>query len=123
MTDLEVRNLAMPFGAEVTGLDVTRELEEPARQRLRGAFDERSLLLFRGLGIDQTYQGYLAETVRDGDRSRPGLGIDQVRKPQNERARSRRLLRLQPPRRGHFQFRAAEIPFGHHVGGRSRTIP
>ncbi len=63
MTDVEVRNLEMPFGAEVTGLDVTRELEEPARHRLRHALDERGLLVFRGLDIDQTYQGYLAETV------------------------------------------------------------
>jgi alpha-ketoglutarate-dependent taurine dioxygenase len=36
-----------PVGAEVTGVDLTRELSDDAKQQLRQAWDEHALLLFR----------------------------------------------------------------------------
>jgi taurine dioxygenase len=63
MTKLEFRDLTPAYGSEVTGLDPSTELDDEDIDALRAAFDERSLLLFRGLDIDDTYQQYLAKLV------------------------------------------------------------
>lgn len=63
MTKLEIRDLTPAYGSEVVGLDPHAELDEEARAQLRRAFDERSLLLFRGLDLDAKEQVDLAKLV------------------------------------------------------------
>jgi alpha-ketoglutarate-dependent taurine dioxygenase len=63
MTKLEIRDLTPGYGAEVIGLDPSVELDDEDIALLRKAFDERSLLLFRGLDIDEKYQQHLAKLV------------------------------------------------------------
>jgi taurine dioxygenase len=63
MTKLEFRDLTPAYGSEVVGLDPHAELDEEACALLRRAFDERSLLLFRGLDLEAKEQTYLAKLV------------------------------------------------------------
>ena len=67
MTKLEIRDLTPGYGAEVIGLDPSTELDDDDIELLRKTFDERSLLLFRGLDIDASYQQYLAKLVIEHD--------------------------------------------------------
>jgi len=67
MTKLEIRDLTPGYGAEVIGLDPSTELDDDDIELLRKTFDERSLLLFRGLDIDDKYQQYLAKLVIEHD--------------------------------------------------------
>ena len=61
MTKLEIRDITPGYGSEVIGLDPSTELDDDDIALLRKTFDERSLLLFRGLDIDAAYQQYLAK--------------------------------------------------------------
>jgi alpha-ketoglutarate-dependent taurine dioxygenase len=63
MTKLEIRDITSGYGSEVIGLDPSTELDDTDIELLRKTFDERSLLLFRGLDIDAAYQQYLAKLV------------------------------------------------------------
>ena len=63
MTKLEFRDLTPAYGSEVVGLDPHAELDDEACAQLRRAFDERSLLLFRGLDLDAQEQVHLAKMV------------------------------------------------------------
>jgi taurine dioxygenase len=63
MTQLEMRDLTPAWGSEVIGLDPTTELSDEDVELLRRTFDERSLLLFRDLDIDDAYQQYIAKLV------------------------------------------------------------
>jgi len=63
MTQLETRDLTPAWGSEVIGLDPTAELGDEDVELLRRTFDERSLLLFRDLDIDDAYQQHLAKLV------------------------------------------------------------
>ena len=64
MTKLTVTDITPTFGAEVEGLDPVGRLGKDDERLLQRTFDERGLLLFRGL-LDLTpgYQNYLASTV------------------------------------------------------------
>ena len=63
MTKLETRDLTPAWGSEVIGLDPSTELGDDDVELLRRTFDERSLLLFRDLDIDDAYQQHLAKLV------------------------------------------------------------
>jgi taurine dioxygenase len=63
MTALAVRELNPAFGAEVQGLEPEMPLDEDTARQLRSLFDERSLLLFRGLDIDEDFQRYFVYTL------------------------------------------------------------
>ena len=63
MSQLRVRELNSVFGAEIEGLEPPAELDDETCSFLRGAFDDRGLLLFRDLDIDQSYQTYLAHVL------------------------------------------------------------
>jgi taurine dioxygenase len=77
VTQLEIKDLTPAYGAEVVGLDPSSELDEDACAFLRRAFDERGLLLFRGLDIDDTYQQYLAKLViAHGGAASDGADVD-----------------------------------------------
>jgi alpha-ketoglutarate-dependent taurine dioxygenase len=59
MSELKVRELSPAFGAEIEGLDPKIPLDEATVQQLRHLFDERSVLVFRDLDIDEEFQRYL----------------------------------------------------------------
>lgn len=56
MVACQIRNMDKGFGAEVIGLDPTREIDAETRQALREAFDDRGVLLLRGMDIDFAWQ-------------------------------------------------------------------
>ena len=60
MAQLHVRDLTPDFGAEIEGLDPRAPLDDEQRRVLRSAFDERGLLVFRGLDLDVREQAALA---------------------------------------------------------------
>lgn len=61
MASFDWRPLTEAFGALVTGLDVSRELDESAAAALRMLWRERGLLLFRGIPISDEAQVALTE--------------------------------------------------------------
>jgi len=63
MGRLEVRDLDATFGAEVVGLETPEALDEEVWPVLRSAFDDRCLLLFRGLFPDHAFQVQLSEIL------------------------------------------------------------
>jgi alpha-ketoglutarate-dependent taurine dioxygenase len=60
MTQLHVRDLTPEFGAEIEGFDPHAPLDDEQCRALRRAFDERGLLVFRGLDLDVDEQAALA---------------------------------------------------------------
>ena len=56
MTQLQVRDLCPEFGAEIVGMESPDRLDEDARRLLQQVFDDRSLLVFRGLDLDRADQ-------------------------------------------------------------------
>jgi taurine dioxygenase len=62
-SDLRTRDLHPALGAEVMGLDTSRPLDEETSRRLQELFDERGVLLFRDLDIDEDYQRALVFTM------------------------------------------------------------
>jgi taurine dioxygenase len=67
MSAPEVRPLHQALGAEVTGIDVTRRLDDDEIRFLRGVFDEHGLVLFRDVDLevfDRPRQAYLCELLR-----------------------------------------------------------
>jgi alpha-ketoglutarate-dependent taurine dioxygenase len=73
MTHLETRALSPAFGAEVIGFDPRRPFDDASRRRLQGLFDDRGLLLFRGLELSHPEQVRLCkmlirkEELEDGE--------------------------------------------------------
>jgi taurine dioxygenase len=67
MVACQIRNFDKGFGAEVTGLDPSKEMDADTRQALRKAFDERGVLLFRGLDIDFAWQDRLCRMLIGDD--------------------------------------------------------
>jgi taurine dioxygenase len=63
MTDLQVRNLIPAVGVEIEGLVPTTPLDDETVYQLRALFDDRSVLVFRDLDIDEDYQRYLVYTL------------------------------------------------------------
>ena len=63
MSQLKVRELDAPFGADVEGLDPGASLSPADKALLQRTFDERGLLRFHNLDIDADYQQYLAALV------------------------------------------------------------
>jgi alpha-ketoglutarate-dependent taurine dioxygenase len=59
MGGLQVRELHPAFGAEIEGLEPVIPLDDATRRQLREAFDQRGVLLFRNLDIDETFQRHL----------------------------------------------------------------
>jgi alpha-ketoglutarate-dependent taurine dioxygenase len=66
MSTYEARDLCPAIGAEITGIDVNRSLDDDEVAFLRGVYDARGLLLFRGIDdgqLDRTRQAYLCELL------------------------------------------------------------
>jgi alpha-ketoglutarate-dependent 2,4-dichlorophenoxyacetate dioxygenase len=56
MTPITVTRLTSAFAARIDGADIGRPLDEPTWAAIRAAFDEHSVLLFRGAGLDDETQ-------------------------------------------------------------------
>jgi len=63
MAELQIHDLEAPLGALVEGLDTTVELDGEACRLLRRAFDDRGLLLFRGVDVAYPFQVRLSEML------------------------------------------------------------
>jgi alpha-ketoglutarate-dependent taurine dioxygenase len=84
MADLEVRKLRPDFGAEVIGLNPVAPLDPPTLRRLRAAFKEHGLLIFRDLNPDARFQTYLAEQLIDENLIDPeALHVDEYHQVSN----------------------------------------
>ncbi len=63
MSQLKIRELHPALGAEVEGLVPSIPLDDETIAELRAAFDDRGVLLFRDLDIDEDFQRYLVFTL------------------------------------------------------------
>jgi alpha-ketoglutarate-dependent taurine dioxygenase len=63
MSQLKIRELHPALGAEVEGLVPSIPLDEETIAELRAAFDDRGVLVFRDLDIDEDFQRYLVFTL------------------------------------------------------------
>lgn len=52
------------FGAEITGIDVSRRLDDDEIHFVRETFDRHGLVLFRDVDLDRPRQAYLCELLR-----------------------------------------------------------
>ena len=74
---IALKPLTPHFGAEVTGVDITRDLGDTAFGEIRAAFDEYSVLVFPNQPIDDTQQIAFSERfgILEGTRAlNPGAG-------------------------------------------------
>jgi alpha-ketoglutarate-dependent taurine dioxygenase len=62
-----VRELTPAFGAAIEGLDLRRELDDDTTRALRRVFDDRGVLLFRGLDLGADDQARLAGLLVEGE--------------------------------------------------------
>ena len=60
---LQVRELSPELGAEITGLEPRIPLDPDTVEQLQRAFDERKILVFPNLDIDEAFQRYLVWTL------------------------------------------------------------
>ena len=63
MSKLVIHPLGPGIGAEIEGLESCNPLDDDTIKNLRSAFDERSVLVFRNLDIDEAFQRYLVFTL------------------------------------------------------------
>jgi alpha-ketoglutarate-dependent taurine dioxygenase len=63
MAELQTRELNPVFGVEIIGLEPKIPLDEQTLQMLRKLLDEKSMLVFRNLDIDNAFQNYLSYAV------------------------------------------------------------
>jgi taurine dioxygenase len=75
MAQFEIRDITPAFGSEVVGFE-PEELDADVCAVLRKAFDERGLLVFRGLDIDRAYQTSLADALIAYHRPADAAGND-----------------------------------------------
>jgi taurine dioxygenase len=63
MTKPQARELHPALGAEITGVDLSRRLDDDTVRFLREVFDDRELVVFRDADIDRAYQYYLVDLL------------------------------------------------------------
>ena len=63
MAILQVKDITPGFGAEVSGLVPTVPLTDETIAQLRRLFDDRGLLVFRDVEVDQRFQTYLSQIL------------------------------------------------------------
>ena len=64
-------DLIPAFGAEIVGVDPGTWLDADTIEFLRAVFDDRGLLLFRGVDVDRPHQFYLSQLLRGLDPPTP----------------------------------------------------
>jgi alpha-ketoglutarate-dependent taurine dioxygenase len=67
MAELTVTNLNPIFGAEISGLEPRVPLDDDTIRTLRRVFDDRGVILFRGIDADIKFQTYLSELLIGND--------------------------------------------------------
>lgn len=72
MAELEVRELNPVFGVEVIGLEPKVPLDNGTLETLQKLFDKHSLLVFRGIEIDNIFQNYLSYALIGRNVPAPG---------------------------------------------------
>jgi alpha-ketoglutarate-dependent taurine dioxygenase len=65
MTKLKITPLTQAVGSQVEGVDFTKPFDDDTVRQLRAAFDERGVLVFRGIDIDEDTQRRTVFTVID----------------------------------------------------------
>jgi len=81
MAELKVRDLSPALGAQIEGLEPQMPLDEETCHQLQALFDERSVLVFHDLEIDEAFQRYLVYTLI-GEEPPPGQNkADDARPP------------------------------------------
>jgi alpha-ketoglutarate-dependent taurine dioxygenase len=63
MSTHEATDLAPHLGAEITGIDISRRLDDEEVAFLRRVYDDKGLVVFRGVDLDRTRQAYLCELL------------------------------------------------------------
>jgi alpha-ketoglutarate-dependent 2,4-dichlorophenoxyacetate dioxygenase len=56
MSEIVVTRLTPVFAARIDGVDITRELDDRTSAEIRAAFEEHSVLVFRGQALDDESQ-------------------------------------------------------------------
>jgi taurine dioxygenase len=64
MTKPQALDVTPALGAEIIGIDPGHWLDRDNVRLIRDAFDDRGLLLFRGVDLDRQHQYYLSEILR-----------------------------------------------------------
>jgi taurine dioxygenase len=78
MTELTVRPLNPALGAEIQGLDFNAPFDPDTVRQLRAAFDDRGVLVFRDLDIDEDTQRKLVYALIDEPLPAPGEQAEKV---------------------------------------------
>jgi taurine dioxygenase len=63
MTNLTVRELNPGFGVEISGLVPNIPLDDATGNELKALFDDKGMLVFRGLDADLPFQNYLSKLL------------------------------------------------------------
>ena len=63
MAQLKVRNLDTALGAEIEGFDPSADTDEKTWRLLGRAFDDRGVLVFRGIELDAAMQHHIVEQL------------------------------------------------------------
>jgi taurine dioxygenase len=63
MANLKVRNLNPALGAEIEGFDLNAEIDEETWRFLGRAFDDRAVLVFRGIDLEPEMQHHIVEQL------------------------------------------------------------
>ena len=79
MTKLQIRELHPAFGVEIAGLEPRIPLDDRTVQQLRSLFDDKGLLVIRGIDADQDFQVYLSHLLI-GDES-PSADVASAKGP------------------------------------------
>jgi alpha-ketoglutarate-dependent taurine dioxygenase len=97
MGKLDIRNLDAPYGAEVRGFDPRMAADAEAASRLKAAFDERGLLLFRELDVSFEEQQALVDSLvgaEDSLATRPDDFVEEATYISNRRGERSAFGRL-----------------------------
>jgi alpha-ketoglutarate-dependent taurine dioxygenase len=71
---VQVTDISPAFGSEITGLDLTEEFEPDLAETLRTLFDERGVLLLRGIEIDEAAQDRVCRALIGDERPGDAIG-------------------------------------------------
>jgi alpha-ketoglutarate-dependent taurine dioxygenase len=69
-----VTDISPVFGSEITGLDLREQLDPTTAATLRTLFDERGVLLLRGIELDETSQDRFCRALIGDDRPDAAVG-------------------------------------------------
>ena len=71
---MQVTDISPAFGSDITGLDLRKELDASTVATLRTLFDERGVLLLRGIDLDETSQDRFCRALIGDERPDDAVG-------------------------------------------------